>query len=225
MGILDRFSRVIKSNVNSVLDGAEDPEKMVKQTITEMEETIRQGRKEVVTAMANEKMIAKKIEELLRKAKDWENKALLALKSGDEDLAKEALKRKKKVEAEAEEQEGQRREAAAYVDEIRARIEEAEKKVEELRSSQGRIASRVRSARRASEGKGSGGGKSAALDKFDDLASKIENMEAEVEAASVLDDGRPSESELERRFARLDRQEREADPLDDELAALKKKLK
>jgi phage shock protein A len=224
MGILDRFSRVIKSNVNSVLDGAEDPEKMVKQTITEMEETIRQGRKEVVTAMANEKMIAKKMEELLRKAKDWENKAMLALKSGDEELAREALKRKKKVEAEADDQEGQRREAAAYVDDIRSRIEEAEKKVEELRNSQGRIAARVRSARQQSEGRTSSG-KSAAMDKFDHLSSKIENMEAEVEAASVLDDGRLSESELERRFARLNRDQREADPLDDELAALKDKLK
>ena len=70
MGILDRFSRVIKSNINSVLDSAEDPERMVSHTITEMAESIRLGRKEVITAMANEKLIAKKQEEAMRKAKD-----------------------------------------------------------------------------------------------------------------------------------------------------------
>jgi len=222
MGILDRFSRVIKSNVNSVLDGAEDPEKMVKQTISEMEESIRQGRKEVVSAMANEKMLAKKQEEALRKAKDWENKAMLALKSGDEDLAREALKRKKKVETEANELEGQRREAASYVDDLRGRVEFAEKKLEELRNSESMITSRVKAARKSPDGTSSG--KSSAMDRFDDLAGRIEAMEAEVEAASVLDDGRPTEAELERRFARLGT-EPTGDQLDDELAALKEKLK
>ncbi len=220
MGILDRFSRVIKSNVNSVLDSAEDPEKMVRHTISEMEESIRAGRKETVTAMANEKMIAKKQEEALRKAKDWENKALLALKSGDEELAREALKRKKKTEAEADGLEGQRREAASYVDELRGRVESAEKKVEELKNSQSMISSRVRSARKDTDGDS---GKSSAMDRFDNLAGKFDEMEAEVEAASILDE-RPTESELERRFARLGT-EVKGDGLDDELAALKEKLK
>lgn len=222
MGILDRFSRVIKSNVNSILDGAEDPEKMIKQTITEMEESIRQGRKEIVTAMANEKMIAKKQEEALRKAKDWESKAMLALKSGDESLAREALRRKKKAEAEVDELKGQRNEAMNYVDELRDRVDGAEKKLEELRNSQGMISSKVKSARKQGES-GSGGGKSAAMDKFDNLASRFDQMEAEVEAASVLSDG-PSEAELERKFARLGKETKE-DSLDDELAALKDKLK
>lgn len=223
MGILDRLGRVIKSNVNSVIDGAEDPEKMVKQTIQEMEESIRQGRKEVVTAMANEKMIAKKQEETLRKAKDWEGKAMLALKSGDEELAREALKRKKKTEAEAADLEGQRRESAAFVDDLRGRLEVAEKKLEELRNSQSMITSRVKAARRTPEGAMPSSGKSSAMDRFDNLASRIEAMEAEVEAASVLDD-RPNEAELERKFARLAAEPR-GDDLEDELAALKEKLK
>ncbi len=221
MGILDRFSRVIKSNVNSVLDSAEDPDKMVGHTINEMETSVRQGRKEVVTAMANEKMIAKKQEEALKKAKDWETKAMLALKAGEEDLAREALRRKKKIEVEADELEGQRNEAAAYVDELRGRIEDAEKKVEELKNSQGRISSRVRAARK--QGSGGSGGRSSAMDRFDNLANKFDDMEAEVEVASILDD-RPSEAELKRRFARLGREGNE-DELDDELAALKNKLK
>jgi phage shock protein A len=222
MGILDRLGRVIKSNVNSVIDGAEDPEKMVKQTIQEMEESIRQGRKEVVTAMANEKMVAKKQEESLRKAKDWEGKAMMALKAGDEELAREALKRKKKAEAESAEFEGQRRESASFVDDLRGRLEIAEKKLEELRNSQSMITSRVKAARKSPEGN-AGTGKSTAMDRFDNLASRIEAMEAEVEAASVLDD-RPTESELERRFARL-ANEPKGDDLEDELAALKQKLK
>jgi phage shock protein A len=220
MGIFDRLGRVIKANVNSVLDDAEDPEKMVKQTIAEMEESIRQGRKEVVQAMANEKVMAKKREKALHKAKDWEDKAMLALKGGDEELAREALRRKKTADAEAEELEGQRREAAAFVDDLRDRIEAAEKKVKELQHGGGRIASRVRKARQHPDGRGS---RSNAMDRFDDLAARVDHMEAEVEAASVLD-GKPSEAELERRFARLDA-DGGKDDVDDELAALKKQLK
>lgn len=222
MGILDRLSRVIKSNVNTAIDSAEDPEKMVDQTIREMKDSIRQARKETVTAMANEKLIAKKVEEKLKEARDWENKALLALKAEDEDLAREALKRKRRVEGEADDLKGQRNEAANYVDDLRTRVEEAERKLVELENTKGTIAARVRSARRPA-GTSSDSGKSAALDRFDNLSSRIENMEAEVEAASVLDD-RPSESELERRFARLERNLEQTDGLDDELAELKKKL-
>ncbi len=218
MGILDRFSRVIRSNVNSVLDSAEDPEKMVGHTISEMEESIRRGRKEVVTAMANEKLIAKKQEEALRRAKDWESKAMLALKAGDEDLAREALKRKKKEEGNADNLERQRVEAAAYVDELRGRIEDAEKKVEELKNSQSAITAKVRAARK--QDRAGASGRSAALDEFDNLASRFDDMEAEVEAASVLGD-KPSEADLERRFAKLGQK----DELEDELVALKNKLK
>jgi phage shock protein A len=218
MGILDRLGRVIKANVNSVLDGAEDPEKVVGHTITEMESSVRQGRKELVSAMASEKMLAKKQEDSLKKARDWESKALLALKAGDEDLAREALRRKKKVEHEAEDFERQRIEAVSFVDELRGRIEAAEKKVEELKNAQGSISSKVRAARKQTTSEASG--KSVAMDRFDNLASKFDEMDAEVEAARVLDDG-PSEAELEQKFARLGQD----DGLDDEFAALKQKLK
>ncbi len=223
MGILDRLSRVIKSNVNSVIDSAEDPDKMVDQTIEEMKKSIREARQETVSAMANEKLIAKKVEERLKDARGWEKKALLALKSGDEELAREALKRKKKVEAELDDIEGQRREAANFVDDIRSRVEEAEAKLEELQNTKATITARVRSARR-SDGSSSGrSGKSAAMDKFDNLTSRIDGMEAEVEAASILDD-KPSEADLERKFARLERSMKQTDGLEDELAELKKKL-
>lgn len=222
MGILDRLSRVIKSNVNSAIDSAEDPEKMVEQTMREMKDSIRQARQETVTALANEKMIGKKVEEKLKEARDWENKAMLALKAGDEPLAREALKRKRKVEGEVNDLDGQRAQAAKFVDDLRARVEEAEAKLVELENTKTTIAARVRSARRPA-GASAESGKSAGMDRFDALSSRIENMEAEVEAASVLDD-RPSESDLERRFARLERQVQQNDGLDDELAELKKKL-
>jgi len=221
MGILDRLSRVVKSNVNSALDSAEDPEKMVNQTIEEMKKSIREGRKEVVTAMANEKLIAKKHEAKLKEAQDWESKAMLALKSGDESLAKEALKMKRRVESDADELQAQRNEAGNFVDDLRGRLEGAEAKVEELQNTKSSVTSRVRKARKPI---GSGSGASgSALDRFDSLNDRIEGMEAEVEAAAVLDD-KPSEADLERRFARLEREMDSTDGLDDELSALKKKL-
>jgi phage shock protein A len=195
---------------------------MVEQTVGEMKRAVRQGRQETVQAMATEKMIAKKLEEKLREARDWETKAMLALKSGDEELAREALKRKRRVEAESNELEGQRAEAAKFVDDLRSRIEEAERKVVELENTKAAVAARVRSARRPA-GASAGSGRSAAMDRFDNLSSRIETMEAEVEAAAAIDD-RPSEADLERRFARLERTMTETDGLDDELAELKKKL-
>ena len=143
---------------------------------------------------------------------------MLALKAEDESLAREALRRKKKEETEAQNLEQQRSEAAAYVDDLRQRIEEAEKKIEELKNSQSTISAKVRAARRQTSGESSG--KSVAMDRFDTLSSKFDVMEAEVEVASVIGE-KTSESDLERRFAKLG----QADDLEDELAALKNKLK
>src|SRR4051812_33203018 len=102
MGIFDRMGKVISSNVNSLLDKAEDDKKLLELNLDEMDEQLKRGRQDVVAAVAAEKQLKKKREDLAGEGEKWEKRAELALKSGDEALAREALKQKKRVTGEAE---------------------------------------------------------------------------------------------------------------------------
>ena len=91
MGIFDRFSKVISSNMNALLDKAEDPRKSVELLIEEMREQIRRGRQEVVSAVAAEKRLRAKVKELDDQIEKWGRRAELAVKAGDESLAREGV--------------------------------------------------------------------------------------------------------------------------------------
>ncbi|MEM9694294.1 MAG: PspA/IM30 family protein, partial [Myxococcota bacterium] len=92
MGIFDRMGRVLSSNINSLLDKAEDPEKSLDLTLQEMTESLGAAKKEIVGALGTQKLLAKKVDEHDTEVEKWERRAELALKSDDEDLAREALK-------------------------------------------------------------------------------------------------------------------------------------
>ncbi|MBI2898317.1 MAG: PspA/IM30 family protein [Deltaproteobacteria bacterium] len=221
MGILGRINSVIKSNLNQILDKAEDPEKILNQTVVDLTAEIKEAKKEVVSCLASEKMMAKKRDTLLEDASKWEEKALLALKAEDEELAREALRRKQRASQEAEEVEAARRNQEAYVEELKSSLAKLEDKVEDLKLRKSTIAAQVRQARKAPESAGTGAGRFGSKH-FDDLerfTSKIDQMEAEVEAHSVIDD--PGKADLDRRFRDLEK----TSAVDDELAALKEKLK
>ena len=82
MSIFERVSDIVKSNINSLLDRAEDPEKMVKQIIIEMEEQIREATQALGTAMASEKQAFNQLERARKTSQEWEDKAKLALSAG-----------------------------------------------------------------------------------------------------------------------------------------------
>lgn len=98
MGILDRMSRLIRANVNDMIDRAEDPEKMLNELLREMDSNIREARVQVANMIAQEKEVEADLQASQRDAREWERRAELAVQNGKDDLAREALRRKRDAE-------------------------------------------------------------------------------------------------------------------------------
>jgi phage shock protein A len=221
MGIFSRFNRVLKSNLNNMLDKAEDPAKLINQTIVEMEAELKNARRELVQTLGTAKRLDKKRAELEDEVAKWEDKAVLALKSGDEELAREALKMKMRVVRQAEDVGRQAAEQDRAARQMQDTLEEIERKIEDLKARRGTLAAKVRRARQEpseAEALGTPGGAFGDLQR---LSGRIDQLEAEVEAHDVIDD--PETRELEARFRELEKRSGR-ERVDDELEALKRRL-
>src|SRR5581483_11161486 len=93
MGIFDRLSSLLRSNINDLISRAEDPEKMLNQILVDMRSQLAKAKQQVATAIADEKRLRDQADAEFRQASDWEQKAMLAIKEGRDDLAKQALVR------------------------------------------------------------------------------------------------------------------------------------
>jgi phage shock protein A len=236
MGIFDRMGKVIQSNLNSLLDKAEDDKKLVELNLDEMDVQIKAGHLEVVQAVAAEKQLRKKADELNADVERWDKRAELALKSGDEALAREALKQKKRASTEAASAEKARGEQRDVALRMKEELERMKEKLADLKMRKGTIVARAQQARAGStsEQLGAKGG-SSAFDNFRRMEEKVEGREAEglamAEVEEALGKGEKRE-DLEAKFRDLERQvggKGEAggasSEIDDELAALKKRIR
>jgi phage shock protein A len=237
MGIFDRMGKVIQSNLNALLDKAEDDKKLILLNLDEMDEQIKSGHQEVVQAVAAEKQLRKKADDLRADVERWDKRAELALKSGDEALAREALKQKKRVSAELEQVDrarGEQRDAALR---MKDELERMRTKLADLKMRKGSIIARAQQARGGAEQLGSRGGTSA-FDNFRRMEEKIEGREAEGSAMAEVEEalGKGEKTEdLEARFRDLERQVGGrgettgsgggGTEIDEELAALKKRIR
>src|SRR5438128_1515381 len=97
MGIFSRLAQLIKSNLNDLISKSEDPEKMLNQVVLDMNNQLVEAKKQVAASIADEKRLAKQYEQEMAHAAEWERRAMMALRAGNEDLATEALQRKKGV--------------------------------------------------------------------------------------------------------------------------------
>ena len=240
MGIFDRMGKVISSNMNALLDKAEDPKKSIDLILEEMKDQVRAAKKELVEGVAAEKILRKKVDELDAESEKWERRAELALKAEDEKLAREALVQKKRVVGDRDRAESLRAEQRAAVLNMKTELERMEAKQQELNAKKGTIATQLKQARAGggAEGLGARGGSGGAFAEFRRMEEKIDGAAAEVQAHREVEDAihgdRSSAEELESKFARLEG--RDGSPgaaarnasnpeFDDEIAALKKKIR
>jgi phage shock protein A len=217
MGLLTRVRRIISANVNDVIDKAENPEKMAKQLIREMEDSVREVKAATTQALANQKKLERKRDENAKEAKLWENRASLALEKGDEDLAREALRRKK-IYADLQETFTQQVDSQERtVEALKASLEALYVKLDEARARSKLVIARAQRAKatRGAQVVTAKAGDTSAFDEFERLAERVADEELEVAAAAELDvDG------LEEKF----RKDEEDADVEFELQALKERM-
>jgi phage shock protein A len=236
MGIFDRMGKVISSNFNGLVDGLQDPRKSVEQTLLEMQEQIRAARREVVSAVAAEKQLRGKLDELDAQAAKWASRAELAVKDGDDELAREALMQKKRVTGERDRAEALRGEQRAAAHEMKAELERMEQKVTELEQRKGTLVAQAAQAKAGADGQRRVGG--SAFAEFRRMEDQIEAVETTVQAQRELDGvlnepgpGGMTRDEVEAKFRALEAgvgpiaEKLKHSEVDDELAAIKKRVR
>src|SRR3954468_18232112 len=176
MGIFDRMGKVISSNVNALLDKAEDPKKSLELVVDEMKDQIKAARKELVEGVAAQKVLGKKVDEFDADVQKWERRAELALKAGDEKLAREALVQKKRIVGERDRAEALRAEQRSAVLNMKAELERMEAKQQEFQAKKGTLAAQIKQARGGggAEGLGSKSAGGGAFAEFRRMEEKID---------------------------------------------------
>jgi len=217
MGILGRLSTMIKSNVNDLIDSMQDPAKEIDQMVRDMEESAREARSEVATCMAEEKRLSKRIETLAAEAKSWEDKAAMAVRAGDDALAREALSRKVEKDTERAETQKSLQEQQVYVDQLAVGLKALDARVKDVKLRQGSLREKARSSKRGGSAVST---KTSAFDDFERMSSKIDAVEAEASLGDELSGRTPASIDAERRLKEMS----EKISMDDALAELKKKL-
>jgi phage shock protein A len=216
MGILGRLSTLIKSNVNDAIDGMQDPAKEIDQMVRDMEDSARQARTEVAACLGEEKRMQKRVEALDAEIKTWTDRAEVAVRSGDDSLAKEALRRRGEKEAERAETQKGLQEQGVYVDQLATALKALEARVKDVKLRQGTLREKAR----AAKGVSPLSGKTSAFDDFDRVSGKIDAVEAEAGLADELDGRSAASLAAERKLDAM----AAGGAVDDALAALKKKL-
>ena len=223
MSIFSRLKTLISSNVNDLISKAEKPEKMLNQLIIEMQEQLLESKRAVAMAIADEKKLEREAANQEAQAQEWERKAMLAVKAGKDDLAREALLRKQEYDNAAAEYRKQWESQKISVEKLKESLRELQNKIEEAQRKKNLLIARAKRAeaqQKIQNTISSVSGNRSAFDAFDRMAQKVDQMEAQADAAQELEEF-TSNSSLERRFKELEKSDTSADLL---LEDLKKKM-
>ena len=188
MGFFGRLATLIKSNLNDLISKSEDPEKMLNQVILDMNTQLVEAQKQVAVAIADEKKLKKQLDNESSVAEEWERKAMMAVRAGDDQLAKEALLRKKEHDALAAQFKDQWEKQKQATDQLKTALRALNHKIEEAKRKKNVLIARKRRAEamKSIQETMSGLSDTSAFDTFDRMASKIDQMEAETEVCTTL---------------------------------------
>ena len=214
MGIFTRFRDIISSNINAILDKAEDPEKLIKLMIREMEDTLVEIKAACAGAMASSKKVQRQLDTLHERIRYWEEKAEIAVKKGRDNLAREALVEKRRCARRMDGLENEFTEHNLLIEQYQDDIRQLEDKLKSARDKQRLLVQRHIHANRKIRAQEEirRVDSSEAMLKFDELENRIERMEAE---ADLVNFGKKTALEAEFDTLGVD------DEIEKELQALK----
>ena len=198
MGLFDRLSRVVRANLNDMVSKAEDPEKMLEQAVSDMQEDLVQVRQAVARAIAEQRQTEQKYSKDQSEANKWEQRAKLALSKGDETLAREALKRKKDLTETAAILKNQLDQQTVQVDSLRKNLIALESKISEAKTKKNMLVARSRAAKANEQIQKTLGSinTSSSVGAFERMEEKVMQLEASSQALAEL-----GPSDMERQFA------------------------
>ncbi len=217
MGLFDRLSRVVRANINDLVSKAEDPEKVLEQAVIDMQEDLVQLRQAVARAIATQKRSEQQYNKNQAEANTWHQRAQLALSKGDENLAREALVRKKSFSDAAATIKIQLDQQTNNVATLKRNLIALESKISEAKTKKDMLRARANAAKAQKQLQETMGGidTSSAMSAFERMEDKVMQLEAESESAAEL-----GGVGIENQFAQLEA----SSGVDDELAAMKAQL-
>ncbi len=224
MSIFSKFSTVIKSNINDLISRAEDPEKMLNQIILDMRDQLAKAKREVAAAIADERKLRAQLEDEAKQTRDWEHRAMLAVKQGRDDLAKQALVRQAEHADRVAMLDSTWRAQAEETDKLKGSLRQLNDKIEEAKRKRNLLIAkqkRAQAQRRIHETM-SGLSDTSAFEAFNRMAEKIEEEERRTVAHAEVAEALGSDS-LETEFLALESGDDDGG-VDNKLMALKQQM-
>jgi phage shock protein A len=221
MGILDRMSTVIKSNLNYLINKAEDPEKMLDQILIQMRQQLIEAKREVAVAIADEKRLGTQLEAELEQVREWERRATMAVQKGEDDLAREALRRKADHEQIAIGYKKQWDAQKTSTDNLKNALRALSEKIEEAARKKNLLIARQKraEAQKHIHEVMTGLSDTSAFESFDRMATRVEQLEAQANAAVEISQELTGDT-MEQRFRALE----SSTDVEQELNALKARV-
>jgi len=221
MGIFSRLAQLIRSNLNDLISRSEDPEKMLNQVVLDMNNQLVEAKRQVAASIADEKRLAKQLEQESANSQEWERRAMLALRAGNEALAKEALARKREYDELANTLKDQWTKQKTAVEQLKTALRLLNDKIEEAKRKRNVLIARKKraEAQKAIHETMSGLRDQSAFETFDRMSQKIDQIEAEADAQADLAEEYSGDT-LSKQFEQLEH----AHGAEDDLLALKRKM-